>query len=45
MKRVQKGFFAFHVELGAAFNYVLEKFTDYEICGLQELEGFTQVRK
>lgn len=42
MRKVRNGFFAFHVELGSGYNYVVEKFTNYEICGLQELEGYLE---
>lgn len=37
---VRKGFFAYHTLLPPAYDFVMETFTDYEICSLQELEGF-----
>lgn len=43
MKKVQEGNFAFHVPLGPAYNYVSEKFTNYDICGLQTLPGYINV--
>lgn len=43
MALVQEGFFAFHVELGPAYNYVFQKFTNHEICNLQTIEGYIHV--
>lgn len=40
VEEVRKGFFAFHTLLAPAYDFVSEKFTDYEICSLQELDGF-----
>lgn len=40
VEAVRKGFFAFHTLLAPAYDFVSEKFTDYEICSLQELDGF-----
>ncbi|KAJ8931043.1 hypothetical protein NQ314_016071, partial [Rhamnusium bicolor] len=40
LKKVQDGNFAFHVILGPAYNYILKKFTNYDICKLQELPGY-----
>ncbi|VEN42924.1 unnamed protein product [Callosobruchus maculatus] len=37
---VREGNFAFHVGLGAAYNYILKKFSNYDICKLQELPGY-----
>nr|CAH7737703.1 unnamed protein product [Callosobruchus chinensis] len=37
---VKEGNFAFHVGLGAAYNYILKKFSNYDICKLQELPGY-----
>ncbi|XP_064211385.1 uncharacterized protein LOC103313532 [Tribolium castaneum] len=42
MKKVQQGNFAFHVSLQSAYEYILHYFTNYEICGLQELPGYIE---
>ncbi|KAG5893067.1 hypothetical protein JTB14_014846 [Gonioctena quinquepunctata] len=40
LKKVQDGNFAFQAILGPAYNYILKKFSNYDICKLQELSGF-----
>lgn len=40
VEEVRKGLFAFHTLLAPAYDFVMETFTDYEICSLKELEGF-----
>lgn len=40
LENVRKGFFAFHTLLAPAYDFINAKFTDYEICSLQELDGF-----
>lgn len=40
VEQVRKGLFAFHTLLPPAYDFVMETFTDYEICSLKELEGF-----
>lgn len=44
MSKLRKGYFALHVDLCAAYNYVRKTFTAYEICSLQELDGLFTVR-
>jgi hypothetical protein len=43
MRKLQEGNFAFHVLLQGAYEYILKNFTNYEICGLQELPGYIEV--
>lgn len=45
LEMVQKGFFAFQTVLAPAYDYIRSTFTDYEICSLQELEGFMENMK
>ncbi|CAG9822647.1 unnamed protein product [Phaedon cochleariae] len=40
LKKVQDGNFAFQVMLGPAYNYILKKYTNQDICKLQELPGY-----
>lgn len=40
VEEVRKGLFAYHTLLPPAYDFVMKTFTDYEICSLQELEGF-----
>ncbi|KAJ3637008.1 hypothetical protein MTP99_000505 [Tenebrio molitor] len=42
MRKLQEGNFAFHVLLQGAYEYILKNFTNYEICGLQELPGYIE---
>lgn len=44
LKRVQDGNFAFQVVLATAYNHILKTFTNYDICKLQELPGYMNVR-
>lgn len=43
LKRVEKGFFAFQTELIPAYHYIINNFSNYDMCSLQELEGIFQV--
>lgn len=38
MRRVQQGFFAFHVELARGYKVVSDIFQENEKCGLKEIE-------
>ncbi|KAJ8913436.1 hypothetical protein NQ315_017180 [Exocentrus adspersus] len=40
LDKVQDGNFAFQVILGPAYKYILRKYTNYDICKLQELAGY-----
>ncbi|XP_017786882.1 PREDICTED: uncharacterized protein LOC108569730 [Nicrophorus vespilloides] len=42
MKKVQSGFFAFHCEIAAAFDYISKEFTEHETCRIQTLYGYTE---
>lgn len=44
MRKVQEGNFAYHTPLAPAYGYILEKFTNYDICALQVLEGYANVQ-
>lgn len=35
--KIQKGLYAFHMELGAGYKYVKDKFYEHEKCGLIEI--------
>jgi len=37
MKRVQKGLFAFHVELGLGYEVIADNFLEEEKCGLETI--------
>jgi hypothetical protein len=37
MKRVQKGLFAFHVELGLGYEVIADTFLEEEKCGLETI--------
>lgn len=43
MEKILGGNFAFHMELPAAYAYIMKHFTNYDICGVQELPGYSEV--
>lgn len=43
MEKVRNGFFAYHAELAEAYYYMHEKYTNNEMCCLQEIEAYFQV--
>ncbi|KAK9744407.1 hypothetical protein QE152_g7782 [Popillia japonica] len=42
MEKVRNGFFAYHAELAEAYYYMHEKYTNNEMCCLQEIEAYFQ---
>jgi hypothetical protein len=43
LKRVRKGLFAFHVELGAGYLVISETFLEEEKCGLQTINFLIEI--
>jgi hypothetical protein len=43
LKRVRKGLFAYHVELGPAYQVMSETFLEEEKCGLQTINFLIEI--
>lgn len=43
MENVRKGSFAYQVLLNEAYDYMLQNFTNSEICSIQEIDGYFEV--
>jgi hypothetical protein len=43
LKRVRKGLFAFHVELGPAYEVISDTFLEEEKCGLQTINFLIEI--
>ncbi|KAI2473963.1 Ionotropic receptor 75e, partial [Diabrotica virgifera virgifera] len=44
LQKVRKGNFAFQTDIGPSYNYIIRTFKNYDICTLQELSSFINVR-